>query len=362
MRTSAFMARETFAQLRRQIAKIEGHANLSAFGQTVDFSEAATTNAATRLAPNSISPLPVWERVLSLSEAKPSLEKEGEGASPSPQAPSPRAPPNLAPRRAGAILSFAIPKLDTLLGGGLRRAALHELRTDESRNTAAMTGFAVALLSRLAADDARPLLWIVEKTVGMETGLPYGGGLRNFGFDPSRLIVVRVRRPIDALWVFEEALRCAGLAAVVAELRGNPRQLDLTASRRLALRAAENGVTGFLLRTSARGEPGAASTRWHISPLPSALDPEYPDGIGHPAWRLALERNRHGIIGIFDVEWNHEQRSFAPAGPAPAHPRPLAAIPVDRPPPPPEPRKIVAAGGTVLLPREEKRRHLRSRG
>ncbi len=362
MRTSAFMARETFAQLRRQIAKIEGQTNLSAFGQTADFSEAATANAVPSLPTNAIPPLPSWERALSLGEAKPRLEKEGEGAPPGPQIPPPRAPPTLASRRAGATLPLAIPKLDAVLGGGLRRAALHELRTDESRNAAAMTGFAVALLSRLAVDDARPLLWIVEQAVGMETGLPYGGGLRNFGLDPSRLIVVRVRRPIDALWVFEEGLRCSGVAAVIAEFAGNPRSLDLTASRRLALRAAESGVTGLLLRPSAHSEPGAASTRWRISPMPSGLDAEYPDGIGRPAWRLALERNRHGITGVFDVEWNHEQRSFAPAGIAPAHPRPLAAIPVDRPPPPPEPRKIVAAGSTLLLPREEKRRHLRSRG
>lgn len=356
MRTSASMARETFAQLRRQIAKIEGQANLSAFGQTADFSPIATTNA--------MSPLSLWERALSLGETKPNLEKEGERSAPSLQIRLPRAPPTLSPRRAGAMLPFAIPKLDALLGGGLRRAALHELRTEESRNAAAMTGFAVALLSRLATNDARPLLWIIEQAVGMETGLPYGGGLRNFGIDPSRLIVVRVRRAIDALWVFEEGLRCAGLAAVVTEMQGNPRQLDLTASRRLALRAAESSITGLLLRPSARSEPGAADTRWQISPLPSALDPEYPDGIGHPAWRLTLERNRHGITGVFDVEWNYEQRSFAPAGPAPAHPRPLATVSVDGPPPPSEQRKIMANGTReiILLPREEKRRHLRARG
>lgn len=346
MRTSAFMARETFAQLRRRIAKIEGQTNLSAFGQAADFSEAAAASA----------PLPP-------GEAKPRLGKEGDGAFPSPRTSPPRAPPTLAPRRAGVILPFAIPKLDAVLGGGLRRAALHELRTEESRNAAAMTGFAVALLARLGTEDARPLLWIVEKTVSLETGLPYGGGLRTFGLDPARLIVVRVTRPLDALWVFEEGLRCAGLAAVVAELRGNPRQLDLTASRRLALRAAESGVTGLLLRPSAHGEPGAASTRWRISPLPSAPDPEFTDSIGLPAWRLALERNRHGITGVFDVEWNHEQRSFAPAGTAPAHPRPLAALPVDGPPPPPRQRKVVAGGAREsILPREEKRRHLRSRG
>jgi protein ImuA len=165
------------------------------------------------------------------------------------------------------------------------------------------------------------------------------------------------------LWVFEEGLRCAGLAAVVAEMQGNPRALDLTASRRLALRAAESGVTALLLRPSAHSEPSAAITRWLVSPLPSRLDAEYPDGIGRPAWHLNLERNRNGITGTFDVEWNHEQRSFAAAGIAPAHPRPLATLPVDGPPSSPEQGKVMAfAAGDVFLPREEKRRRLRSRG
>jgi protein ImuA len=328
MRPAASMARETFAQLRRQIAKIEA-------------------NVAVRkgAAPVSAPPVP------------------GMAIPDTAYAPPDRSTPTLAPRRANATLPFGIPKLDDVLGGGLRRAALHELRTDESRNAAAVTGFAVALLARLALEDSRPFLWIVDQNVGRETGLPYGVGLRAFGIDPSRLIIVRVKQPVDALWVFEEGLRCAGIYAVVTELGGNPRSLDLTASRRLALRAAETGITGLLLRPSAHSEPGAASSRWHVSPLPSAFEAEYPDGIGRPAWRLALERNRHGITGTFDVEWNHEQRRFAPAGTAPAHPRSLAAVSVDRSPPPPEQRKVMAfAEAGAVLPREEKRRRLRSRG
>lgn len=267
------------------------------------------------------------------------------------------------PAKANPLLPFAIPHLDARLGGGLRRAALHELRATESRNAAALTGFAVAVLARLAAHDSRPFIWIVEKAAGGETGFPYGNGLSAFGLDPNRLVVVRVGRPRDVLWACEEALRCAGLAAVVAELSGNPRLLDLTASRRLALRAAESGVAGLLLRTSARVEPGAASTRWLVAPLPSSVDPDYPEGIGRPAWRLTLERNRGGATGTFDLEWNHEQHSFALA--APAHPRPVPSLPRDRPPPPPDAGPLVALPGAHEfgpLPREEKRRRLRARG
>jgi protein ImuA len=318
MRTSAFMARETFAQLRRQIA--------------------------------------------ALGEAKPGLEKEnGEGEASSHIAHA-RAPP-LAPRRAGANLPFAIPQLDALLAGGLRRAALHELRAGESRDAAAMTGFAVAILAKLGEKDARPILWILERQATDEAGLPYGNGLAVFGLDPARLIVVRVTKPGDALWVFEEGLRCRGLAAVVTELRGNPRVLDLTASRRLALRAAEHGVMGLLLRQTNRAEPGAANTRWLVAPRPATNDDDFPEGIGNPVWRLILERNRQGTTGTFDVEWNHDRRIFAIA--APARPRPLTTLPSDRPPPPPEQGQIVALRHKpkdALLPREEKWRRLRSRG
>jgi protein ImuA len=226
-----------------------------------------------------------------------------------------------------------------------------------------MTGFAAAILGRLAETDKRPLLWIVEQAVGTETGLPYGGGLRAFGLDPARLVVVRVKRPVDALWVFEEGLRCSGLAAIVTELQGNPRTLDLTASRRLALRAAESGVTGFLLRQSGRADPGAMMTRWLVAPRLAVPHADFPEGIGNPAWHLTVERNRRGTTGSFDLEWDHDRQHFATPGPADT--RPPFSLPVDRSLPPPEEGKIVAIrrrGPEFPLPREEKRRHLRSRG
>jgi protein ImuA len=239
------------------------------------------------------------------------------------------------------------------------------MRVAESRDTAAMTGFAVAVLARLAAEDDRPILWIVEGAAESEAGFPYGAGLVRFGLDPRCLIVVRVTKPGDALWVFEEGLRCRGLAAVLTEIRGQPRLLDLTASRRLALRAREHGVMGLLLRQSDRVLPGAANTRWLVSPRPAAASDDFPEGIGHPAWRLTLERNRQGATGVFDVEWDHDRRCFAPARTtAPAHPRPVAPLPPDRSPAPPDAGKIVALPRRTEepLPREEKRRHLRARG
>jgi len=260
---------------------------------------------------------------------------------------------------AAPLLPLAIPRLDTLLAGGLRRDTLHEIRSTLSRDNGAATGFAVAILSLLARADPKPILWIVEGASADEAGAPYGRGLDSLGLDPRRLIVVRVHRPIDALWVAEEGLACSGLAAVLAEIKGTPRLLDLTASRRLALRA-RSGVMGILLRQARETEPSAAATRWRAEPLTASTLDGYAAGIGRPAWRLVLERNRRGATGAIDVEWDHAQRSLAAvaASDPAALSVPVAAVPFDRPAAPPEVGKVVAlpAFSWSDSPREIRRR------
>lgn len=297
MRASVFMAGDDFAGLRRRIAEIEGR------------------------------PLGV--------EAQPSPAV-------APQGPERPEAPRLAPRRAEKLLPFGVEGLDCLLGGGLRRNALHEVRAETTRAGSAATGFAAAILARLTVGDDRPLLWVMEEAAVREGGHPHGPGLDRFGLDPGRLIVVVTRRPEETLWVFEEGLRCAGLAGVLGEIRGHPRVLDLTASRRLALRARDGGVMGILLRQAAAAEPGAAATRWLVEPRPAGTLDDFAAGIGRPAWRLHLERNRAGATGRFDLEWDHDARSFALAPLAtPALSRPGAALPVDRP-------DLARTAGTVV--------------
>jgi protein ImuA len=262
------------------------------------------------------------------------------------------------------LLSLAIPPLDALLTGGLRRDALHEIRSNFSRDSGAATGFAAALLVRLAAVDPKPILWIVESASADEAGVPYGVGLGAFGLDPHGLIVVRVRRLIDALWVAEEGLACCGLSAVIAEIKGASRLLDLTATRRLALRT-RSGVMGLLLRQVNATEPSAATTRWSVEPLPATNLAGCAGGIGRPAWRLNLERNRRGATGTVDVEWDHGRRTFAPIvgsiAPAgqPAHSVSVATLPVDRSHSSPD------TGNIVALPRpfswQESSREIRRR-
>ena len=341
MRAGVFMARDGLARLRRQIAEIEGRP-MEIFGVGADREIPSQPSLSSfRRKPESIdvpAPLvagdmgPGFRRGDEEGAQAPQGSPREEGASYPPQTfllPEARASP-LAPRRGGSVLPFGVPELDRLLAGGLRRNALHEVRSETTRAAGAATGFSLAILARLAAADDRPILWVVEASVGREAGLPYGPGLDRLGLPASRIVVVRVRRPSEALWVFEEGLACRGLAAVLAELRGHPRRLDLTASRRLALRARDSGVMGLLLRQAAAAEPSAALTRWQAAPHPAGTLDDFEAGIGRPAFRLALERNRLGMTGSFDLEWHHDTRSFALAADHPALSRPRAC-PVFRP-------------------------------
>lgn len=238
-------------------------------------------------------------------------------------------------------LAFGIDELDLRLGGGLALSALHEIRVETTRGGGAATGFAMALLALIGARDHRPVLWVEEEMALAEAGFPFGPGLAQFGLDPGRLIIVRARRAEEALWAVEEGLRCSGLAATVGVMRGAVHALDLTSSRRLALRARENNVTGLMVRFGSEPEPGAAVTRWLIEPRPSATMDGFAAGVGRPVFRAVIEKNRHGPTGSFDLEWDHERVRFALAGAAGAGAG--AAVPFDRPDHP-------AAAGTVLAP------------
>ena len=88
---------------------------------------------------------------------------------------------------------------------------------------------------------------------------------------------------------------------------------------------------GLLLRQAAAPEPSAALTRWQVAPHPAGTLDDFEAGIGRPAFRLALERNRLGMTGSFDLEWHHDTRSFALAAAHPALSRPRPALsPTDR--------------------------------
>ncbi len=168
-----------------------------------------------------------------------------------------------------------------LPGGGLSRAAVHEVLTDAPGCGAA---FSAVLLARTGGT----VLWIASgRPWGQDELVAWPPGLARCGLDPARLVLVRAERWGDALWAMEEALRCPAVTGVV--LAGNGR-LDLTATRRLQLAAETGGALGLLLRPGAAG-PTAARTSWRVGPI----------GAGacrvDTRWRRLLLRARGGRPG-----------------------------------------------------------------
>jgi protein ImuA len=246
----------------------------------------------------------------------------------------------------GAALGLGISAIDGVLSGGLGCGALHEIAAAHETETAAATGFALALAARQALPSCesaartgasavstritgRYLLWIAEDFSLAENGAPYGPGLDGAGIAPERLITVTAARDRDVLWAMEEALRCRAVGVVIGEMRS--RGIDRVMTRRLALAAAAGDTLGLLLRTTPHDEPSAAATRWIIGTAPSfpraGGGDERCHGLGPPRLTARLVRNRRGHLGAWIVEWNSVEQRFELA----THSEPLAGTASDRP-------------------------------
>lgn len=221
--------------------------------------------------------------------------------------------PSNAPRlhEDAPLLPFGLEGPDTALAGGLACGAVHELAPTGPIHLGAATGFALALAARNTSRGET--LWIATDYARSEGGCPYGPGLDLYGLPSSRLTVVRVPRPVDALWAMEEGLRCRGLANVIVELTGDGAQADLTETRRLVLAAREGAGLGLLIRHRATPAPSAAATRWHVSAAHSK--PDSFGGLGATAFDLSLVKNRRGPSGRWFVTWDHHERAFNTAVP-----------------------------------------------
>lgn len=225
--------------------------------------------------------------------------------------------PALAPGPAGrergrvTAVTFEVEPLDRLFPHGVRAASLHEVAVRSVRDGGLAAGFVATLLGRIAAGDDAAVLWASEGRAIGESGALHGPGLVRLGLDPGRLLLVRAHAAADVLWALEAGLEVAGLAAVVGEIAGAPKVLDLTATRRLALRSERRGVPAFLVRIG--GEEKAASaarTRWRIAPAASREAVGGETLLGWPAWRVELVRNRDGRCGAARVGFDAETGRF----------------------------------------------------
>ncbi len=187
---------------------------------------------------------------------------------------------------------------DAVLGGGLARGALHEIFAPSG------PGFA-ACLAILAAG-AKPLFWVRPDYEALEFGALSATGLLELGGNPARFFVMRAANAGDALIAAADILSCAHVGALVLELAGAPKCLDLVASRRLALIAEQSGVTLLVLRHNAIPKPSAASTRWLARSIASRADDEW----GDPSFAVQLLRHRQGGTGDFYFNWNARNGHF----------------------------------------------------
>lgn len=222
---------------------------------------------------------------------------------------------------------------DAVLGGGLDRAALHEVFAAREADAASATGFAAAVV-RIAAG-AKPILWVRHDALDGLTGRLHASGLADLGVDPYQVILVRAPDIAATLRSGAAGARCAALGAVMIEPWGESRLIDLTASRRLSLAARASGVPVILLRIGASPSPSAAATRWSIAAAPSRQLPGEAPGV--PTYAATLQRQRGGPGGDWILEWNHDRLAFTeyPIAVA-ATPPPLSGglvpLAADRPP------------------------------
>jgi protein ImuA len=195
------------------------------------------------------------------------------------------------------IVRFGHRKVDAILSGGLRIGALHEVYAGDVSHAESACGFGAGLARRLGG--RRSLFWIVTKFASDEFGPPNGSGFSELGIDPRQMFLLRLPNSEDALRAAGDILACNSVGALVIQITGTFKALDLTASRRLSLAAAQKGVSAILLRIGAKPEASAAETRWLIHSAPSP-----PSDWGSPRFDVQLLRNRHGNLGHWQLEWD----------------------------------------------------------
>lgn len=197
------------------------------------------------------------------------------------------------PQEFGVSECIGIGRIETAFPNGVfPTRGIHEFLSTTPEQSAATDGFISALLAVLM-QNGTGCVWISTSRK------LFPASLRTFNVDPERIIFMDVSKEQDVLWIMEEALKCNGLSAVVAEIN----TLNLTDSRRLQLAVEKNGVTGFILRKDERkAVSNIATARWRITPLPSDTGDDMP-GIGYPRWNVELLKVRSGNPGSWVLEW-----------------------------------------------------------
>lgn len=208
------------------------------------------------------------------------------------------------PKKLNVTESMGIGDVVTAFPNGVfPTRGIHEFISSTPEQSAASDGFISGLLAVLMKSGTC-CVWISTSRK------LFPASLRTFNVDPERIIFMDVSKEQDVLWIMEEALKCDGIAAVVAEIH----TINLTESRRLQLAVEKNGVTGFILRKDERkAVNNMATARWKITPLPSYSEEKMP-GIGFPKWNVELLKVRNGNPGSWELCWMGDRFSAVEDG------------------------------------------------
>jgi protein ImuA len=235
-------------------------------------------------------------------------------------------PPCYTPAEAGRWAT-GVASLDAALAGGVAYGRIHEIYAAEAGDASAAAGLAVAMTTGMTQGQ-RSVMWLRSHRAATQGGFVQASGWGDLGGAPGNGLLGLVPDTMALLRTAVDALRCASLGAVIVEGWGAMRELDLTASRRLALAAERSGVPLFVLRFDATPVPSAAQTRWQVAAMPSHELPGRAPGM--PAFDITLLRQRSGPCGLdWRLEWDRDQRKFREAAlsgavvPVPVH-RPVA--------------------------------------
>lgn len=185
------------------------------------------------------------------------------------------------------------PVVNAFPGGVFPLGAAHEFLCSEQEDLSASSGFIAGILSSVMRRGGAAI-WIAPSPI------IFPPAFSTFGVAADQIIFVHLQKQKDILWATEEALKCAGLAAVIAEFK----DFNFAMSRRLQLAVEHSRVTGFILRkTPQKPETTACIARWKISSLSSNLPGDMP-GVGFPRWNIQLLKARNGKPGTWQMEWS----------------------------------------------------------
>lgn len=169
--------------------------------------------------------------------------------------------------------------------------AIHEFFCSGAEDVSASGGFIAGIVSALMRRGGVSL-WISSSQA------IFPPALKSFGVEPEKFIFIFLQKEKEILWAMEEALKCDGLAAVIADIP----ELSFTASRRFQLAVEQSRVTGFIIRRNPRNLATACITRWKITSLPTKSEDDLP-GLGFPRWNVELLKVRNGTPGTWQLEW-----------------------------------------------------------